>query len=544
MVNRDTVFYTFGFLFLACALVGCSSLFGQSYSLTQTIGLFLLTSLLAGRWVLNTIGGKKFFVVLILGIIVAFSTYKLKLYLHQVNLILSIIAFFSLSTIEKSEFMFWKKAIIYITLFQAFIVIPTLVPFLKNYFPIFNNEPIGTVGNSDFLATLFASSIFFLKDLRLSKTRYIAFFSLLFLGLLATTSKGTILLFLGIVVFRRWPKMTILAAIPIIAVFIFLFSSSFYGRIQLWVTSLKIWKDHFFLGAGTGQFLNGYFNSNKDLMNILWYRKNFGAWSSEVTDAHNLILQFSSEWGLVGFLIVCTLIFYALKIYRSGRGGAQNVILLSLLKALYTVILPTIQSLLTFSIALSEFADFKKKYRVLSIICFLTVFSLFGFVVTLSLGQFYLKEGLVLAKQGALGPAIVKLNMASSYTPTDVNVLLATAYVYSRSKNCEEASNIVETVTGIQQSMDAYKRGGHILFECRKYEEALKLFRDVHIVFPEHRTTTMKMAWIYYFLSDNTTAKDLAQEVIDIKPRRISFSDERNLKEAQKLLSLIKERRR
>lgn len=537
----EKIFKLLSFMLLGCAIIGRSSYFGQDYFVIQTIGLYLLSILLVLYWSLKVLRPYEVMFIVLAGCGFYFLFRNFYWPLPALNLFLCITILFSLISGNPKDLQIWKKSIICLSILQALISIPTLIPLFKNYFPVFNNEPVGTVGNSDFLATLFVCSLFYLSDFQLSKKVKFSLYGILCLGLISTMSKGTILLFIGIVAFKKWPKYVGLLALPAIVIFAFLFKQSLLGRLQLWLSALNIWKDHLWLGSGTGKFANSYFNVNKELMGLEWYKNLFGPWSSQVSDAHNLPLQWVSEWGMVGLLIAILFYIFIARSFKKSKDASREVIFLSAIKSLYTVLIPSLQALVMLTFALSDANkenSYFKKSKIAPIICLFFLMSCMGFILNFGTGQYYLKEGLKLSRAKYYEASIEKLSIAHIYLKQDYDVLLSLAYSYSKIGNCQMAVDNVYAAIEIQQDMDAFKRGGHILFECKKYEMALRLFSDVHLVFPEHRTTTMKMAWIYYFLRDFTTANKLANEVIDIRPRRKSFSDEKNLKEAQELISL------
>ncbi|MBC7428049.1 MAG: O-antigen ligase family protein [Bacteriovorax sp.] len=547
MMRKFTLFHFLCFISLLFALSGQSSFFSQEYFVAQSLGLFLLSLLLITRWTYNSLKKIEFISIVIVASIANWFSHDLNINIPLLNFFICGGVFLSLVAGDSDEFNFWKKAIISISLIQALIVAPTLIPTIKAFFPIFNNEPLGTVGNSDFLAILFASSIFYALELKISKSWRNTIILIFSLSLLATMSKGTILVFVLILLFKRWPRVVCYSLFPIGLIFTFLFSHSLFGRLQLWITALKIWKNNFWFGSGTGQFSSAYFNANKELMNLNWYKNFFGAWSSQVTDAHNLLLHWSSEWGVIGLIASVLFLSFLFLSLKKSKEASKDVILLSLIKSLYTVLIPTIQGLLTLCFALSDANkenSFIKKSKVLPAVCLFSILTLSGFMFNFVSSQYFLKRGLILSKVGYFDSSLENLMNANLLYKNDTNILLTTAYVNSRLGNCDQATAEVNIVSNLRQDMDSFKRGGHILFDCKKYDKALRLFSDIHLVFPEHRTTTMKMAWIYYFLWDNTTAKKLAREVLKLQPRRKSFSDERNLNEANDLLKLITNRHR
>ena len=123
--------------------------------------------------------------------------------------------------------------------------------------------------------------------------------------------------------------------------------------------------------------------------------------------------------------------------------------------------------------------------------------------------------------------------------PSNTHLLLTKAFIHLKKRECRQSAEEVAHAVSIRQDMDTYKRGGLILYECGDFRGALRLLKDLHMVFPEHRTTTIKMAWSYFYLNQTDEARSLAQEVLAIKPRRKSHSDYDNLMSAQRLLGIL-----
>ena len=126
--------------------------------------------------------------------------------------------------------------------------------------------------------------------------------------------------------------------------------------------------------------------------------------------------------------------------------------------------------------------------------------------------------------------------------PSNTDLLLTKAFIHLKKRECSQSAEEVARAVSIRQDMDTYKRGGLILYECGNFRGALRLLKDLHMVFPEHRTTTIKMAWSYFYLNQNDEARSLAQEVLAIRPRRESHSDYDNLMSAQRLLGILDRR--
>lgn len=536
-------FQIWAFVLLMLTLSGKSSFFYQEYFVVQSIGLFFLCFYFFVIGFYNKVESLFLIFSAVVGVSLFFIFNANNLNFFQMkyfNFGLCLIAAWSVANFNRDEKDQLKKIVIVIAVVQALIAIGTQLFFRKF---LFNSEAIGTVGNSDFLASILAAGIFFLEDFKISKKSKFLLFLVLGLGVLSTFSKGTIVLLMVVPLLRLWPRKTLFICLATFPAAGFLLSEFLKGRLQVWITAFFIMIENFWTGIGPGKFSSGYFQKNIVLMNNPFFKNQFGAWSSEVSDAHNLPLQMGSETGIWGLFLVLLLYLFCFRLFRKRMRASSDYIIFGTVKSLYTVLIPSIQNsfLLLFALADQVSENWPKKFdSVLASFCTIFLFFYLSLLWSFTHSQYYLQEGYKASQAGLLSSSLQHFHEASKYNPHDYEIILAKAYANLKLTNCDEAGRLVyEAVTRVQ-SMDSYKRGGHILYECRFFESALSLFGKLHLVFPEHRTTTMKIAWIMFFLKDKTSAKYYAEEVLKITPRRRSISDEKNLREANNLLDLIK----
>ena len=69
------------------------------------------------------------------------------------------------------------------------------------------------------------------------------------------------------------------------------------GRLDLMVTGIKVFPDHFFIGSGPGQFGRTYIDSKRKDSTIYY------AYSRDYPAAHNLYLEFAVENGIFGIFV-------------------------------------------------------------------------------------------------------------------------------------------------------------------------------------------------------------------------------------------------
>ncbi|HRK08734.1 MAG TPA: O-antigen ligase family protein [Pseudobdellovibrionaceae bacterium] len=390
---------------------------------------------------------------------------------------------------------------------------------------------------------MIAAAIFFAWE-KTNRPLKAIIIGLLFIGLILTRSRGTIGLVIITLMWTRIPKWALWGLISTMSALVMLNWERFAGRIQLWYISAIAILDSPIFGHGVGSFDSVYFNKNLEIMSHdAKFRNLFGPWSSQVSDAHNLILHWGVEYGILGAIVATGIILavlFKLKFITASDGHLARLIVL---KSLYTVVLISIQSLVLFAFAIGNRSlDQSKspKFNLgrMLIALFLIVAATHTLRVSMTTGL-SLQASLRLLQIGIPELSLRRTKDILNQNPKDTNALLATSYAYLKMRQCSHSSYFALRATHVRQNMDVYKRASHILFECRYFEESLELFDRLHVVFPEHRTTTMKIAWANFFLGNFEIARQMAQNVIEISPRRVSYSDERNLREARDLLKRI-----
>lgn len=406
-----------------------------------------------------------------------------------------------------------------------------------------NSVPVGSVGNPDFLATIIAAGIFLLLQTQASKHFKFSMLVFLFVGLLLTKSRGTIALVFLLIAWEWIPKWATLSTGAVLISAIGIFWEKFAGRIQLWWVSIIAFLERPLSGHGLESFDSVYFNTNLSLMSENEsFRSTFGPWSSQVTDAHNLILQYAVELGFIGAAAAAIFIGTIVFASKSREPAYTRIILMLAAKCLYTVVLISVQSVSLLTLSLSGGTAEKSRRTVDPKFMALSLFLLL--IVSSSILQAVLNSRDIYKSMNYLTIGLperarIHLDNILKRNPEHTDALIAKSYSYLQQGQCSHSSLYAIQATRLRQNMDTYKRAGHILFECEFYREAVELLNLLHIVFPEHRTTTMKLAWSHYYLGEYPEAKKLAQNVLFIKPRRVSFSDERNLEEAKELIETL-----
>lgn len=529
-------------LLFVFALVGYLPVFDRPYDIPQGLALLCLVFLSLARKFVKEMSFKERATLFVLMPLVAYQSA-----LGFSAALFSLSAAFYLLWNDFSESGRRKifNTLIAVGVVQSLMVIVGY--FLsrdEGLFRRFNSIPVGTVGNPEFVATVVSAAILSLYARRTQIRGSWVLLGVLAAGLLATRSRGSIILTIGIIclpLLRPWMVAVAgVAAIGLLTTYWNLFA----GRIQLWWVSLQSLGDHFLTGAGDSQFSSVYFNTNLEIMGRnTWFRETFGGWSSQVSDAHNLVLQWAIEFGLIGLVAAVLFLFYVFRSAFPMVSFEQRLSGYLAVKSLYTVVLTSVQGALLWPLALRPLGVDRVRRKELETVLLAI---LIGASSVPILKSAIVSRDLFLAHHFMT----IELNdIAMGYVadglrnePSNTDLLLTKAFIHLKKRECSQSAEEVARAVSIRQDMDTYKRGGLILYECGNFRGALRLLKDLHMVFPEHRTTTIKMAWSYFYLNQNDEARSLAQEVLAIRPRRESHSDYDNLMSAQRLLGILDRR--
>lgn len=465
---------------------------------------------------------------------------------HETFVAISLVAVltFLISTMQPKQRETLHLSVIAIASLQTCLIFASYISNDHSFIGLrqLNGIPVGTIGNPDFLATVIGAGIFFCFSRELPRPLKIFILALLSVGLLLTRSRGTIALVCTLIAWDLIPKRIVGYALATLTVIVISFWDRFAGRIQLWWTSGVAFFEAPLNGHGVGNFDSVYFNTNLNLMNSSEsFRHTFGPWSSQVTDAHNIILHWAVEFGLWG--VIASALALGSLIIAAKRLSADNrrVVVTMVIKSLYTVVLISLQSLSLLALSLgSKARENSDKDRSWSL--YLSLFLLVSTappIIQSTLNSRDLYQSLRYVTNGLVQKSLLHANRVLERDPKNTDALLAKSYSYLKLGQCSLSSSYALSAARFRQNMDVYKRASHILFDCEFYQESLGLLQELHTVFPEHRTTAMKMAWSHYYLGDYSEAKKLAQHTLSLKPRRISLSDKRNLSEAKDLLRIL-----
>ena len=423
-----------------------------------------------------------------------------------------------------------------------------------------NSAVVGTVGNSEFLATFLAVAlilaIFRIKNIRQTWAQPLIYIStILLIGIFSAASKGTLvilsILATGYVTkSKKWVSAVGVSSILLAAL---ISSTSVFGRLSLWVVSLYSGFRSLPFGQGVRQFGNNYFPSIEELFRFApSASKIMGTHSSTVLDSHNVFLNQLNELGIIGLVLTGIFVIAVLKksLLSGGAIGATTILLL--IKSQYTVLLNSLVGGVIFCLLagflFSEELPLKsnnleRKHHIKFAALFTGIIVSIGLILSVN-SDFYYSQSLKLAKIGHSAESYKAFSKSAFWKP-NADAHVGMAYAAFQEQNMELMSKHIAEALEITQNMNTLKISAHMYFYSGLYSEAEELYRKINIVFPEHLTSMTKLAMIYFRDKDLEKAQEFASKVLQTQPRVKMASDKRNIETAMeiaRLTSLLKQR--
>ena len=464
------------------------------------------------------------------------------------------ISYWLMLNLEENENIKVLKVVVGAALFQVAVIALQCfnnVSFLSGPLLMEGWRLTGTVGNPEFLSTLFAAAFFFALHLRekaeikVSSFVFYILTGLLILGTIATGCKGTLFFMLMYGLWRWKPNFKVLGLSAFLLVlFAGLYSpGSIIGRIFLWIVGVRMFVSHPLFGVGLNQFENNYLETVYGLFRS-WpgLSAYFGGYTSVVRDAHNIFIQQAAELGLVGLalsIIFASFLSGCVKSHKNYLGAAA---LLLLYKSFYTVMLNSPTGLLLVAIlagvltSANECRRVKVRYVWVPIVVPVLAGMLF-FGLNLCLADYYYQKGLTYLLAGDGSGAATEFEASRKTDPENSEACLGLAYQYFLNGRKREMSSNLQNAIRLKKNMDTLKISAHMYFYSSNYTEAKKLYEYLHFVFPEHLTSMGKLAIIAAVNNDPLASENLAKEILNTSPRRLNNSDASNVRIAREILN-------
>lgn len=409
---------------------------------------------------------------------------------------------------------------------------------------------IGTMGNAEFLASFLAVGL--LMGLKLAdgseKYKKLVYCGtgLISIAILLTENKGT-LLFLGIVfVYFLTKKKFVAGAILLVSagVALWFFPSQLKGRLLVWISSAYTFKHHLLTGTGIRQVGHYYLDSVGSLFtNYPLIKTAFGQNTGAVLDAHNIVLNFGVETGIIGLLLSMLFVVFVVCHAKKNDHYTGIALLFLVFKSLYTVMHNCSTSLILLALLLGVSLPVtmvklttKKKVVLLSLVLMIFAGSLSAGYLVLS--DFWYKKGMVAITLRDLKKGDAYIRNSLAINPQNFDADLALGHLYFLNKDTVRMKPpLFESVKNFK-SMNTLKISAHMFFFSEMHEEAEKLYLEIEKCYPYHLTTLAKLAQIYFSRKEYKKAYDYASSLLDCEPRVKNESDFRNKMIASEIINV------
>ena len=409
---------------------------------------------------------------------------------------------------------------------------------------------IGTIGNSDFLAAFLGVSIFIgltmaKKECRYRKLIYTGI-SVVFIAVVLTRSKGTVLFLLIWFLFwltkKKWLAAAAFLILFIVAVLFYPFQ--FKGRLLLWLSSLVTFKENILFGVGIRQLGHHYLDSIGYLFDT-WpvLKAAFGQNVGAVLDAHNCVLNFSVETGILG----CGLsLMFLYSVFR-GRKNMEPFLgyglLLLLFRSTYTVMHNSSTTLILFallvgiSLPVTTVAVTWQK-RVVHVVIFVVALCGASYSLYVLSADYWYKKGMKAIAIADVNKGRECIQKALLRNPQSGDAHLALGHIYFLQHDTVNIKPPLYKAITCFKTMNSLKISAHMLFYLGMYDDAEKLYREIERCYPNHLTTLAKLSEIYFKAEKLELAHQYASRLLDCKPRVKNRSDYRNRMTAAEIINI------
>lgn len=438
---------------------------------------------------------------------------------------------------------------------QAGFLLLVKVPFARQFLPeaiLAVPRTVGTIGNAEFLsAFLGVGALIALRPWleAQSKVKKVAG-SLLFLAcvgaLVLAKSKGSLLILGAIYLWNVFPQyrkqLSIGGAVAFMAACVFLVSAK--ARLFLWLIGGRMFLEHPLIGVGPAEFGHHYMGTIASLFTSFPALAGvFGDLSGNILEAHNLVLQLGAEHGAPGLFFGAILLFVAAKKCTQLPAPYSWALALLLVKCLYTVVLSPPTGILLFLVLFTMAEDsharaFSPALPLRwSVPVLATVASVFLCGFWLSDREFYAgHRALYLGKPGE---ARSRLAESLRLNPDNGEAYLDLAYLHFQQGRLDEMEENIRQSLRRLKTINSYKLAARMEFTAGLYPQAQSKYEYLHKVFPEHVTSTTRLAELYLKQGSLEKAKALATSVLFSSPRVPTKSHDFNLIWADDILKKI-----
>lgn len=478
----------------------------------------------------------------------AFSVSPWLSYLNTGVTFSAVILFLFLLNIQRQTIRLLMGSIIA----AGFIQFLTLIKALPWHYSLYDPEGrwTGTLGNSEFLATLLGCGVFcclyFMRLFRVKRQKAIllAGIAVLLVGLVLTRNKGALFLIAAYLLWltygrRLWPWLLLGVACIGVAAF---FPSAILGRIFLSITGLAVFIAHPLFGVGAGQLSNHYIEAVQNIFShfpvaVAW----FGAHTASARDVHNLLLSLGLELGIGGFVLGGLFFWCGFRLCRPLHHPLKGGLAFLLIKSLYTVVVSSGTGAILLAIFLAAVMPRRWIRRATmpvvigagQVVAAILIIFLTGAWIASDL---HLHRGIKLMVLGDRNSARAEMKEALKANPEHAEAWLALGEVEFLNHDTAAMEPALNMAVVFMRDMDTYKKSAHMYFFSKDYQKALPLYSSLLTAYPQHLTSMARLAQIYEAAGDHASARELARRLLRTVPRVPSESDLRNVQVACRLL--------
>jgi hypothetical protein len=411
---------------------------------------------------------------------------------------------------------------------------------------------IGLIGNPEFLSALLGISFFMGLSLRplnsislnpkdiFSERSKEAWKSLaiwaglisIFLGILSTGNKGTLLFIFGYAFYRliqdkRWVQVCMVFVLFLIGLIVFWHPIllSLQSRMFLWLVNGWMILNHPILGVGVGQFGHAYTDMIYDIFQRFPFLSMvFGSLSSAVGDGHQILLHYGSELGFLGIFWALSFILFSLKRVLEENFYVGLSLFFLIFKSFYTVVLGSVTGIVLWVLLLSYLlSDEDIRTVVLSqysriVTIFVIIFTC-GTALGLHRADYYYFKGRQALVQSNLEVAKNQFEHAIFYHPGHSSSYLSLAYIAYLNKDITQMEDHIQSAHYLYHDINAIKLEADMRFYLRQFERAKPLYEYLHTVFPDQLGPNIKLALIDMYSGNPSKASNRAKEVLEHTPR-------------------------
>ena len=411
---------------------------------------------------------------------------------------------------------------------------------------------VGLIGNPEFLSALLGISFFMglslrpLNSITLSPKEFIlerssetwkslaiwAGLLSLFLGILSTGNKGTVLFIFGYAFYRliqdkRWVQVSLVFGLFMMGLVVVWqpILLSLQSRMFLWLVNGWMMLNHPLFGVGIGQFGHAYTDMIYDIFQRFPFLSMiFGSLSSAVGDGHQILLHYGSELGFLGIFWALSFILFSLKRVLEDNFYIGLSLFFLIFKSFYTVVLGSVTGIVLWVLLLAYLLDDDDTRTVVltqysRLVTIVAVIFTCGAALGLHRADYYYYKGRQALVQSRLEVASSHFEKATHYHPGHSSSYLSLAYIAYLNQDLPKMEDHIQSAHYLYHDINAIKLEADMRFYLRQYDRAEPLYNYLHTVFPDQLGPSIKLALIEMYKGNPTKASHRAKQVLDHTPR-------------------------